>query len=350
MPVTDSKRTLTRSRFLLTIMLVLALVAAPFIQASTASAAPLTNTLVRFNRIKISSPTTGTVCAKPATASAETRVDVTFPNSYTLGVFGTFVVDTTVTTGWPVNGVAWTGIGTATAVNSQTVTFPSGDLVLNSNIYCFNWTNSAAVTTQGSASALNIGSVTTYVGASPLDTAQYATPTITDDQIAVTATVQSIFSFALSTNADALGILNSAIINTSSPGTTATVSTNATNGWMVWARDTNGSLSSVSTGDSISTTSVGANATLVAGTRGYNTGVTAGSVGAGAAATPSAAYIGTGSGQGGGLDSTLRMVASATAPSHLATMLIKNNVTLNSTVLAASDYTDTITVVGGGLF
>ena len=49
-----------------------------------ASAGTLTYTLVRFDRMKTSQATTGTVCAKPATTATETSVKVTFPTSYTV--------------------------------------------------------------------------------------------------------------------------------------------------------------------------------------------------------------------------------------------------------------------------
>ncbi|MET0779694.1 MAG: hypothetical protein ABWY71_02570, partial [Candidatus Saccharimonadales bacterium] len=49
------------------------------IQSAQASAGTLSTAFVRFDRLKISQATTGTVCAKPATVGAETQVQVTFP-------------------------------------------------------------------------------------------------------------------------------------------------------------------------------------------------------------------------------------------------------------------------------
>src|SRR5688572_24095666 len=68
-----------------------------------AHAAALGQVMVRFDRMKISTPTTGTVCAKPATNLTEADVQVTFPTGYTLGAFGTFTVDTT-NLAWPTGG------------------------------------------------------------------------------------------------------------------------------------------------------------------------------------------------------------------------------------------------------
>ena len=97
---------------------------------------------VRFDRMQISTATTGTVCAKPTTTATEADVQVTFPTGYTLGTAANFTVNTT-NTAWPTGGTAWPSIATATNVTGQVVTFPSGDLTVGT-LYCFNWANSAA--------------------------------------------------------------------------------------------------------------------------------------------------------------------------------------------------------------
>ena len=186
----------------------IAVTTAIFATTQFASAAALSQTIVRFDRMKISSPTTGLVCAKPATASVEASVQVTFPTGYTVSTtVGNWTVSTATTTGWPTGGTAWLGIGTATAAAGQVVTFPSTDLVVGT-LYCFNWTNTAAVSVKGSATSSNAGIVTTRdSGPTTIDTGDYATASIADDQIVVTATVPQTFSFALSANTDALGTL-----------------------------------------------------------------------------------------------------------------------------------------------
>src|ERR1700757_5296067 len=171
-----------------------------------AHAASLTETFVRFDRIKTSTATTGTVCAKPATTATEAKVLVTFPTGYTVSTTtGNWTVDTTTNTAsWPSGGTAWPGIGTATAASGQLVTFPSNDLTVGT-LYCFNWTNSAAVSTQSGASSTNTGTVETDTSApATIDSSNYVTQTIANDQISVTATVPQAFSFALSGTTDAL--------------------------------------------------------------------------------------------------------------------------------------------------
>src|SRR5882672_8823432 len=130
-----------------------------FYMLGQASAASLTQTSVRFDRMKTSTQTTGTICAKPATASTEATVEVSFPTGYTLGAAGTFTVSTT-NLSWPTGGTAWPGIGTASNVTSQTVTFSSTDLTVGT-LYCFNWTNSSAVQVKSSATSTNTGTITT---------------------------------------------------------------------------------------------------------------------------------------------------------------------------------------------
>lgn len=330
--------------FVLALSLVLSVLVATY-----AGAAPLSQVEVRFDRMKISTATTGTVCAKAATAGTEADVQVTFPTGYTLGSAANFTVSTT-NLAWPSGASAWPSIATATDVTGQVVTFPSGDLTVGT-LYCFNWTNSAAVTVKSSATASNTGSVTTRTSVpATIDSSSYATASISDDQVVVTATVPSVFSFALSGNTDPLGTLSTSAVVSSPTARTATVNTNAKNGWTVWAKDSNTGLNSATTSTTIASTTPGSNSTLVAGTNGYNTGVTSSQVGGAGTITVATAFDGTATGQGGGLDTNLRALASSTGTADTAVLTIKNNVAINPTVPAASDYTDTITVIGAGLF
>ncbi len=316
---------------------------------SPVGAASLSQVEVRFDRMKISTATTGTVCAKPATVGTETTVKVTYPTGYTLGAFGTFTVNTT-NLAWPSGGAAWPGINTATTVSGQDVTFPSGDLTVGT-LYCFNWISSTAVTVKSSATNSNAGSVTTQAtGPSTIDTAEYSTASISDDQITVTASVASTFSFAISANTDALGALSTGAVSTSPTPRTATVNTNAKNGWQAWAKDSNTGLNSAASGTTIASTTPGTNSTLVAGTEGYNTGITSSQTGGTGTISVAAPFVGTGAGQGGGLDTSLRTLATSNGTANNAVLTIKNNAAISATTAAASDYTDIITIIAAGLF
>lgn len=321
----------------------------PVLLQNFAGAAALQRTFVRFDRMKTSTATTGTVCAQPATVATEATVQVTYPASYTLGLAATFTVNTT-NLSWPSGASAWPGINTATDVTGQVVTFPSTDLTVGT-LYCFNWINSAAVQVKGTATANNTGTITTRTSApATIDTADYATASIADDQIVVSATVPPTFSFALSGNTDDLGVLSTGSVSTSSPARTATVNTNAKNGWLVWAKSANTGLFSATNSKTIAAESPLGNGTLSAGTEGYNTGVTSSVGGGTGTVTVAAPYVGTALGQGAGLDTTLRTIASSDGTNSNAVLTIKNNAAIGTLTPAGNDYTDTITIVGAGLF
>lgn len=329
-------------------VLILALMA-PVVISHLSSAAALTSVQVRFDRMKISTATTGTVCARPASTATETSVVVTYPTGYTLGAAGTFTVNTT-NVAWPSGASAWPSINTATNVTSQAVTFPSGDLT-PATLYCFNWTNSAAVTVKSSATSSNSGTVETYsAGPTLVDSSPYSTASIADDQIIVSAIVPQAFSFALSGNSDSIGTLSSGSVSTSPTPRTVTVNTNAANGWHVWARDLNTGLTSAAASKTIASTTPGSNSTLSAGTEGYNMGVTSSNGGGSGTITVATGFVGGTLGRGGGLNTTLAQIASAngTASNHVLTL--NNNVSVAGATPAGTDYTDTITIVGAGLF
>jgi hypothetical protein len=345
----QAKRLLKKTSFY-SLSALMALSAVSFaVIGSSAKAADLDQSFVRFDRLKISTQTTGTVCAEPSTAQSEASVQVVFPTGYTLGAAGTFTVNTT-DLAWPSGGTPWTGIGTASNVTSQTVTFPSGELAVGT-LYCFNWTNSAAVQVKSSATSSNVGSITTRTSApATIDTAEYSTVSIADDQITVSASVPQSFSFALSGNVDALGSLTAGLVTTSPTPRTVTVNTNSANGWMVWARDANTGLASTSASTTIASTTPGTNSTLNGSAEGYNLGVTTTQGGGTGTITTAAAFVGTGAGQGGGLDTSLRTLTSSNGTAQNAVLTLKNNVSISTLTAAATDYTDTITVVGAGLF
>lgn len=326
-------------------------VAIPIVTSNLASAAPLSQVEVRFDRMKISTATTGTVCANPTTTATEASVNVEFPTGYTVSATAGDHTANTTNTAWPAGASAWPTIGaSATSVSGQTVTWSSGDLTVGT-LYCFNWTSTTAITVKGTATSNNSGTVTTRTSApADIDSAVYNTASITDDQIVVTATVPSVFSFALSANTDALGTLSTSAVTASPTPRTATVNTNAKNGWQVWARDSSTGLASASASSTISSTTPGTNSTLVAGTTGYNTGITQTQGGGTGTISVAAPFVGTATGQGGGLDTSLRTLASSNGTADTAVLTIKNNVAISPTVPAAADYTDTITVIGAGLF
>jgi hypothetical protein len=329
-----------------------------FVQHAHASAA-LTQVMMRFDRMKASAFSSGMVCAKPASTATEANVKVTFPSGFTVSTTTSdWAVDTTVTSNWPSSASAWTSINTATSVSGQDVTFPSGNLTPGT-LYCFNWTNTSAALQQPSGTGSSeVGSVTTQTSVpADIDTAQFATATITDDQIVVTATVPEVFTFALSGNTDALGTLSTSSVAHSPTPRTATIGTNAKNGWQLWAKSAaaNGGLTSSSASYTIASTcnagtQVGTNTTLSSGTEGYNTGITSSHAAGSGTITVASVFDGTSTSKGGGLCGRLQTLATSNGTATSDVLTLTQNVAISSATAAATDYTDTITVVGAGLF
>lgn len=142
---------------------------------------------IRLDRMKASTATTGLVCVTtPGTDNGtEADVQVTFPAGFTVSSAGNWAV---ATSELPSGATAWPGIGSASSVSGQTVTFPSGDLSAGT-LYCFRWTSAGALTTPSSQTS-NSGSVVTRTGgAVTIDNKSFALPTITNDQVNVSATV-----------------------------------------------------------------------------------------------------------------------------------------------------------------
>lgn len=331
-------------------------------------AGALTFSMVRFDHMKISTPTTGTVCANAPSTATETSVKVTFPTGYTVSsTVGNWAVSTANTTGWPAGASAWTGISAPTGsgefvISGQSVNFVSGNISA-STLYCFNWTNSAALTTKSSATADNSGTIITQTtGGVASDTGSYATATVSDDSIVVTATVAPTFNFAFNnTTTDAFGNLSTSAVTTTT-GKNITLTTNANGGWIVWARSANGaskgSLTSLSSGGIITSSSALGSAAhnITTNTEDYGLGVTLNTdAGGGGTVTINPNYDGSGTCPStcniGVLDSqTYRPIASSSGTAAGDIINVFERASISGSTKAANDYTDTITFIGAGNF
>ena len=89
---------------------------------------------------------------------------------------------------------------------------------------------------------------------------------------------------------------------------------------------------------------------MVAGTEGYNMGVTSTQAGGSGTLTVDPGFLSAGAGEGGGLTTLFRSIASSDGSADDAVLTLTNNVAIAGDTPAATDYTDTITVVGAGLF
>ncbi|HSX45955.1 MAG TPA: hypothetical protein VLG27_03060 [Candidatus Saccharimonadia bacterium] len=318
--------------------------------------------------------TTGTVCAKTTAASqTEAAVAVTFPTGFTLGAFGTWTVGTT-STGWPPDplndstaATAWPGITAPSASNQisgQTVQFTSTDLTA-STWYCFNWTSATALTNPAANPNLT-GVITTCSNSTNcastgsgggtggnLDTSNWATAVVSNDQIAVTATVSPSFAFSLGSNASALGTLSTS--GTAGSAINASVTTNAQRGWDMWAADPGGAnigLHSTTAGHTIAySPSAGGAVHTLSAEEGANLGVGATAGGTCNSVTIDAKFASGGTSfRGGGLDGTLRTIAVSDGVANACLVPLTYNAMILGSTPAATDYSGTVTVVAAGRF
>ena len=340
-----------------------------------ASAAPLTQTVVRLNRLAYTTNTGGRVCAKPATAGTETSVAVTFPTNAATD----YVVNATPAN-WVATGVADTSLGAtawpnlsgtaATTVSGKVVTWTmsAGSAMAVGTLYCFDFnpTNAANVLTTANNNTENTtGTVQTQTsGNTPLDTGSYSIGLASGavgqgDQIAITGgTVPPTFKFTLSGNTDAFTAPISVGAPVATSGRTITIITNAANGYVVWAKDLNsggglGALNSVTAGNFklVGVAAIGtASRVLANSVQDYGMGVAVTTNGS-ATTTANAAYIDGGTSKVGTLDPVnYQPIASATSATGTDVLTVIERAASSVTTKAASDYADTITLTGAGLF
>lgn len=308
---------------------------------------------IRLDRLAASTTTGGTVCAQADSVATEVDVQVVFPTGFTVN--STASNWTVTTTNLPSGATAWPSIGTASAVSGQTVTFPSGDLTV-STLYCFNFSGTSTLT-NATAGNDKTGTVTTRAtGPTTIDSSGYALSIVSNDQIVVTATVPATFSFALSGNTDTF-TGNLSTTTTSTSGKTVTISTNAASGWVAWVKSANAALNSVSTGASIATAGSLDNApTDLASATGYvlDVNVTTDSgTGTGTVTQASnygAEYNGTNATSGGTLSTAFQPIAASDGTTDGDILTLIERAKISAVQAAATDYTDTLTVVAAGRF
>lgn len=369
----QNKKTKQASFSWLSVIVLLLFAASPqLINFKRASAAvvPFAMASVRYDRLKAVTNTGGRVCFKPSTTNASqtvASVKVTFPTTS-----GTdYVVSTTVanwatdTTQLDAGQTALPAINNAgITVSGKAVTFPlTTPAVLSSaTLYCFNFGRTTLPLTTSSAGATETiqGTVATQTSAPALiDSTTFAQSIISDDSVVVSAVVPPSFTFVLSGNTDAFtsNLSTTSVVSTS--GRTVQITTNAYSGWVVWVKDLNnsgssGALKSATAGNYMinGTTAPGAAShTLTPGGEDYGLGVTVNTDAAGGGTVSvNPAYDGTAN-KAGSLDPTqFRPVASASGTANGDIINLNERATIASMTPAASDYTDTMTVVGAGQF
>jgi hypothetical protein len=287
-----------------------------------------------------------------------TGLTISFP-SYTGGAAGAVNATQTVSTTFgpgSVNCTAITGAssdlpGSPTASgNASTglITYASTSALTANTSYC-GVLSGSAITANPTATGQSTAIITAGTDAA----FTVAFDIISNDQVVINATVPPSYTLALGGNTDNFTAnLATGSIGTTT-GITATVNTNAQNGWYLWGLDANTGLKSTTQLYTVASKTPGANATLTAGTEGYVTALPAAGItqGSGAGTTSAiTAYASSGSGNGSGLDTSERQIAKSTGTSNGAIVTIKEYAAISALTPAATDYSDTITLVGAGSF
>lgn len=314
-----------------------------------AAAASLSNSYLRINRMATSTVTSARLVFKTAGAGA-TTVSVNMNGADSTTWTGTAGVVNATQTASSASCAADTGAtalpGTLAASGSgSTVTITGVTALAAATSYCVDLTSASALTTPNTAGEYH------PVVTAGADNITLAVRVVTNDQIVVNAVVPPTFNFVLSGNIDNFSSNLSAGSVVQTSGVTATVNTNAKNGWLAWAKDSNTGLTSTAAAKTIPSTTPGTSATLTAGTEGFAFGITNVVQGSGTGTTTAAtAYNAQAGAHGSGLDATLRQIASSTGTANGAVLTLKAASAINSSTPAANDYTDTITVIGAGNF
>lgn len=317
-----------------------------FISVKGVMAAPFTRATIRYDRIMTGKASSLQVVIVPLTALTETKVKLVFASA-TVGTG-----QSATTTSLPTNAIALPGIGAAVG-SGTSITVVCTDLTVGTT-YAFNLVTTGTgtgVTTPAAGAYLDVVS-TLDAGSSTVDTTTVTSRIISNDQVVITANVPPTFTFTLSGNTDTFTTDLSSGSVSSTTGISVAVGTNAAKGWTGWIKSLNQALTSAVSGESIGTSGTvnGAAEPCVNGTDCYvlDVGVTSGT-GAGAL-TADAEYGGDGATTGGTFSSVFQPFATRTGKTNGDTVWLKAHATMIATKAAASDYTDTWTIVGAGNF
>ncbi len=330
---------------------------APFLVAP-ASATTVNKVIVHLDRIKTGVASTGWVCTVPSVTTNLTSYVVTFPATFTLAVAGSWASNNTSNVAWPAGAVSLTTVtSTPASVSGQVVTWTvSFTTPSTATYYCLNWT--AGLTSTGASGASQSGTFATNADATAKG---WSTAIVANDQIVINnTTVPPIFALTFGANTDGFtsNILSSTNTRFDTTGVTLTLQTNATSGWTVWALSATssggkGALNSVLAGNYKITgvDAIASAANAYAGTLedyGLSSSIAAGT------GTADAAYIRGAGPNYGTLDAVnFRAIAAGTVPTTNGTdsqILVKLHAAIQNSTPAATDYTDTITIVGAGIF
>ncbi len=323
---------------------------------SQASAAAAGNSYIRCDRMKAATApgTCLVVFTTSAVAFTEASIKLTLDAEWVSAThFSTTAGNYTVSTsGLPGGVTAMPGVSTADNVTGNTIRFPVTALT-NSTTYGFFITGSGLISNPAASNTIIHTLLTRDSGDTTTgDTKDVAVPTISDDQVVVTAAVAPTFTFVFGNNAQSLGTLSSASV-ISGTGTGITITTNAASGWNAWVKSTNAGLTSANASKTIATAGTidGSPSSLSAGSEGYVLDVDLTTdAGGGGTVTLAGEYNGGTTSAGGTLSTSFQSIASANGTANGDVLTLLPRAAISGITPAASDYTDTLTIVAGGNF
>lgn len=348
----------TKSRVFFIVLAIVFSILAPFFLPAKVQAVEAGTTYMRCDRMKASTNPGNCliVFTTSGTTATETSIKITLDSEWVSGTnFSSTATNYTVSTsGLPAGVTAMPGVATADNVTGNTIRFPITALA-NSTTYGFFITNGGTGLISNPAASTTIyHTIFTRTGsdAATADTKDVAVPTISDDQISVTAAVAPAFTFVFNNNSQSLGTLTTGAIS-SGGGTTVTITTNAANGWNAWVKSANTGLTSSTASYTINTSGSidNATSTLSAGTEGYvlDVDLTTDATGGGTV-TLSSEYDGNTTAKGGTLATSFQSIATSNGATSGDVLTLIPRVAISGLTKAATDYTDTLTVVGAGIF
>jgi hypothetical protein len=336
------------------------------VAGQSASATQLTTTYIRLSRMKSGTLSSFRLVFKAASSqTAQVAIDL---NGSDVGAaqWTNVTPGGLVTVGAIVTSTAQCVTDGFTALPGVTAATGAASVITTSGVtattfgttYCVDFAAAVTTPTAGHEGEYH-PSVTQGT-----DSTNVALRVITNDQIVVSATVLPTFNFVLSGNTDTFATPLSTASVVSTAGKTVTITTNAASGWITWVKDANGSSGAATKGAlksaaasnfTIPTTNAVAlgavSHTLTTNSQDYGLGVTITTDAAGGGTVAlDPAYDGTAT-KAGVLDpNNYRPVASANGTSSGDVINLTERATIDGAVPAATDYTDTLTVVGAGNF
>ncbi|MBI4948013.1 hypothetical protein HY844_00420 [Candidatus Berkelbacteria bacterium] len=305
-------------------------------------------------------------------ADADT-ITVAFESNYALGTFSVNNIDLSVgdsnnctTATFTDKTLAATNAAGVWGVSqaSQTITFDAPTDATTGEITadrCVKIEIGSNATSGASGASIitnptTAGDYTVTIGGTFGDTGTISTNIVNEDQVTVTASVDSSLACTVDNTSTAFGTFVVNTIDTASSTITWTVSTNATSGYALTVRDqgngTNPGLYSAAAGYLIGSADNSFNnaGDLGALSIGYGLQGTKTDGDAGSAATTVAATYNVTGNNVGGFERTATTLASATGPVANATVTSTLKAKISGLVPAGSDYTDTLTYVCTAIF